>query len=63
MSIRYSVKNTKKKKKKDAGKRFYNFHSFPLTSPDFGSGPHGPVRKGRDGKVSEMLMLLFPMEK
>lgn len=59
MSLRYSSKNTKK----DAGKRFYNFHSFPLASPDFGSGPHGPVRKGRDGEVTEMLMLLFPMEK
>lgn len=52
-----------KKKRKNAGKRFYNFHSFPLTSSDFGLNPHRPVRKKRDGKVTEMLMLLFPMEK
>lgn len=51
------------KKKKDAGKRFYNFHSFPPTSPDFGLNSHRPVRKERNGEVTEMLMLLFPMEK
>lgn len=50
-------------KKKDAGERFYDFHSFPFTSPDFGLNPHRPVRKERDGEVTEMLMLLFPMEK
>lgn len=59
--IRYRGK--KMKKKKDAGKRFYNLHSFPLTSPDFGLNSHRPVRKERNGKVTEMLMLLFPMEK
>lgn len=51
------------KNKKDAGKRFYGFHSFPLTSLDFGLNPHRLVRKERDGEVTEMLMLLFPMEK
>lgn len=61
---RYTSKNAQKipEKKKKVKKKLQLPvpHSPP---PDFGSGPQKPVWKGRDGKVIEMLMLLFPKEK